>query len=304
MRYTSLKDFLTRAGAVLTKGPVALVFVEDSVEVASTLRHHLDAGFAACVAFMPAAFSLTDAAPGESSPPDIALPPDQAARLHRVDLDTLAPDMLTKTVNALISAAPGCWFYYGYNAEYLFYPFCENRSISEMLAFHAEERRDAMLCYVIDLYAGDLDQHPSAVCIDDAHLDKSGYYALARTDATAHNHPKERQLDFFGGLRWRYEEHIPARRRKIDRIALFRAKPGLVLRDDHTFSDEEYNTYACPWHHNLTAAVCSFRTAKALKANPGSTFDIHTFRWHNSARFEWHSHQLLDLGLMEPGQWF
>jgi hypothetical protein len=26
--------------------------------------------------------------------------------------------------------------------------------------------------------------------------------------------------------------------------------------------------------------------------------------WHNSAPFEWHSQQLLDLGLMEPGQWF
>ena len=87
-------------------------------------------------------------------------------------------------------------------------------------------------------------------------------------------------------------------------VALFRAKPGLKLREDHTFNDEEYNTYACPWHNNLTAAIASFRTAKALKRNPGSTFDIVTFRWHNSTPFEWHSRQLLDLGLMEPGQWF
>jgi len=50
--------------------------------------------------------------------------------------------------------------------------------------------------------------------------------------------------------------------------------------------------------------VVSFRTAKALKANPGSTFEIDDFRWHNSTPFEWHSRQLLDLGLMEPGQWF
>jgi hypothetical protein len=41
-----------------------------------------------------------------------------------------------------------------------------------------------------------------------------------------------------------------------------------------------------------------------LKRNPGSSFDIQTFKWHNSAPFEWHSRQLLDLGLMEPGQWF
>lgn len=289
MRYSSLKDFLARSEKVLAKGPIALIFVEDEVEVASTLRHHLGSGFGAVLAFMPAAFDLEA---------------DLAAVVHRIDHDTLAQDMLTVTVNALTAAAPGTWFYYCYNAEFLFYPFCESRTVAEMLAFHTEERRDAMLCYVVDLYAGDLTAHPSAVSLEDAHLDKSGYYALARVDADNHNHPRERQLDFFGGLRWRYEEHIPAPRRKIDRVALFRAKPGLELRETHTFNDEEYNTYACPWHHNITAAVCSFRTAKALKSNPGSTFDIHNFRWHNSVRFEWQSRQLLDLGLMEPGQWF
>ena len=91
-------------------------------------------------------------------------------------------------------------------------------------------------------------------------------------------------------------------------IALVPANTGggavLHLRPDHTWSDEERNTYACPWHNNLTAAVVSFRTAKALKLNPGSTDDIGTFKWHNSVPFEWKSQQLLELGLMEPGQWF
>jgi len=177
---------------------------------------------------------------------------------------------------------------------------CAN--VVELLTFHAEERRDAMLTYVIDVYASDLTENPEAVSLDEAYLDKSGYYALARPDANAH--PKERQLNFYGGLRWRFEEHIAEVRRRIDRISLFRAKRGLELQSDHTFNDEEYNTYACPWHHNITAAVVSFRTAKALKGNAGSTFDIPTFNWHNSTEFEWHSQQLLDLGLMEPGQWF
>jgi len=170
--------------------------------------------------------------------------------------------------------------------------------------FHAEERRDAMLANVVALHADDLEACPAAVSLDRAHLDRSGYYALARADAANHGHPKERQLDFYGGLRWRYEEHVPGAKRKIDRIPLFRAKKGLRIREDHTFNDEEYNTYACPWHHNITASICSFRTAKALKANPGSRYDIESFKWHNSAPFEWHSRQLLDLGLMEPGQWF
>ena len=159
------------------------------------------------------------------------------------------------------------------------------------------------LTYVVDLYAADLTTNPDAVSIEDAMLDRSGYYALGRLDPES-NVPHERQLDFFGGLRWRFEEHIPAARRKIDRIALFRAKPGLRLRPDFTFSDEEYNTYSCPWHHNITTAVVSFRTAKALRTNPGSRYDIHDFKWRNTVPFEWHSQQLMDLGLMEPGQWF
>jgi hypothetical protein len=289
MRYTGLNDFLKRGAEALAKGPVAVVLVEDRVELGSTLRHHLALGFREVLVVMPAEFDL---------------PPDVEALVHRIDHSVMAMGDHVEVINRLIAAAPGIWMYYCFNAEYLFFPFCETRSVGEMLAFHTEERRNAMLTYVVDLYAGDLAAHPDAVSLEDAHLDRSGYYALARNDPDNHNHPKERQLDFFGGLRWRYEEHIPAARRKIDRVALFRAKKGVNLRADHTFTDEEYNTYACPWHNNLTAAIVSFRTAKALKRNPGSTFDIHTFKWHNSTPFEWHSRQLLDLGLMEPGQWF
>lgn len=289
MHYPSLNALLANGRQALAPGPVAMILVEDDVEVASTLRHHLDLGFRGVIAFMPAEFDLAA---------------DLGERVIRVDHDLKRNADFTQVVNRMINAAPGIWLYYCFNAEYLFFPFCETRTVGELLRFHAEERREAMLTYVIDIYAGDLHRHPSAVSLEDAHLDRSGYYALARLDPDNHNHPKERQLDFFGGLRWRFEEHIPADRRKIDRISLFLAKPGLKLRPDHTFSDEEYNTYACPWHNNLTAAVVSFRTAKALKANPGSTFDIHDFRWHNSTPFEWHSRQLLDLGLMEPGQWF
>ncbi|KMW59609.1 hypothetical protein AIOL_004591 [Candidatus Rhodobacter oscarellae] len=236
------------------------------------------------------------------APDELALPMDLSETVHRIRYSMMRPNALEIAVSALSDAAPGLWLYYCYNAEFLFYPFCETRSIDEMLAFHTEERRDAVLTYVVDLYASDLEATPDAVSLSDAHLDKSGYYALARPDEVGH--PKERQLDFFGGLRWRFEEHVPTDRRKIDRIAIFRAQQGLKLRPDHTFSDEEYNTYACPWHHNITAAICSFRTAKALKSNAGSKFEISSFRWHNSTAFQWHSQQLLDLGLMEPGQWF
>lgn len=289
MRYTSLDQFVTQQKAALAVGPIAIVLVEDDVEVDTTLRHHLQQGFKHVLALMPAMFNL---------------PRDLHETVHRIDYDVFQEGGTEKAVNAIIKAAQGQWIYYCYNAEYLFYPFCETRAITEMLAFHSEERRFSMLTYIIDLYSDDLEMNPDAVSLERAHLDRSGYYALARPDAKNDGHPKERQLDFYGGLRWRYEEHVPAARRKIDRISLFCATPGLRMRDDHTLSDEEYNTYACDWHHNLTATICSFRTAKALKSNPGSTYEIQTFQWHNSAPFEWHSRQLLDLGLMEPGQWF
>ena len=290
MNYPSQSAFLTEAKDVLAKGPVAILLVEDLVEVESTIRHTLKAGFATLIVYAPAA---------------LALPADLEARIHRIDWTMNRPGALLEAVNPLIAAAPaGTWFYYCFNAEYLFFPFCESRSVREMLAFHTEERRFGMLTYVVDLYAADLGRNPDGVSLQTAMLDRSGYYALGRADPLRPNQPKERQLDFFGGLRWRFDEHIPENRRKIDRVALFRTAPGLSLRENHTFTDEEMNTYACPWHHNLTAAIASFRVAKALKRNPGSTYDVQNFRWHNSVPFEWSSRQLMDLGLMEPGQWF
>lgn len=289
MRYNDLEKFIHNAGAVLAKGPIALTIAEDEIELESTLRHNLQIGFRAVILL---------------APEQVVLPPELDRLVHHVVYDVFADSALTDAVNRINEAATGQWIYYSYNAEYLFYPFCETRSIGEMLSFQTEERRGSMLGYVIDLYAGDLHRHSNAVSLQDAYLDRSGYYSLTRKNEDRNWELHERQLDFFGGLRWRFEEHVTWARRKIDRIALFQAKKGLELRADFTFSEDEYNTYACPWHNNLTTAICSFRTAKALRTNPGSRYEIKTFRWHNSVPFEWHSQQLMDLGLMEPGQWF
>lgn len=289
MRYSNLDEFLKRAGAALGKGPLSVVMAEDDVEIDSTLRHNLSMGFTATVLLAPA---------------DVVLADDLQDRVHQVVHDVYAEAALAEAVNRINDAVPGLWIYYCYNAEYLFFPFCETRCIRDLLSFQTEERRDSILTYVIDLYAGDLDRHGNAVSLDTAHMDKSGYYALARKDEAKNWAPIERQLDFFGGLRWRFEEHMPWARRKIDRVSIFKAKKGLKLAANFTFNEPEMNTFACPWHNNITAAVCSFRTAKALRTNPGSRFDIQSFRWHNSIPFEWQSQQLMDLGLMEPGQWF
>lgn len=289
MRHPSLFSLLTTHAASLAKGPLALVMAEDEVEIDSTIAHLVKSGFHDVILL---------------APEGVTVAPHLEDRIHVVTHDVHAEAALPNAVNAMIDQVPGAWVHYCYNAEYLFFPFCETRRVREMLTFHAEERRQAMLTYVVDLYAGDLTTHGNAVSLGDAWLDKSGYYALSRKGTAPDWKPKERQMDFFGGLRWRFEEHIPWNRRKIDRVSLFRARAGLRLRPDFTFNDEELNTYACPWHHNLTAAVCSFRTAKALRTNPGSRHAIKTFRWRNSTPFRWDSQQLLELGLIEPGQWF
>lgn len=284
--------FLARKPAQIAKGPLAIILIEDDKAVAATLSHHLARGFRHILALSDRPLTLTEA---ELAP--------LAGKVTNLILNTRRPDAHVDAVNAVIAAVPeATWLYYCYNAEFLFYPFCEARSVGEMLGFHTEERRTAMLSYVVDLYAGDLKQHPDAVDLAQPLFDRTGYYALGRKGPDGH--PLERQLDFHGGLRWRYEELLPPDRRRIDRIALFKAAPGLRLLPDHRFSVEEYNTYSCPWHHNITAAIASFRVAKALVGNPGSRDHVHDMTWRNSHPFRWHSEQLMELGLMEPGQWF
>ena len=116
--------------------------------------------------------------------------------------------------------------------------------------------------------------------------------------------PLERQVNIFGGLRWRFEEHVPWQKRRLDRVALFQAVRGLKFQPDFTFKLPKFNTISFPWHHNLTAAVGSFWAAKSLRRNPDSRNAISSFQWSGSEQFKWHSQHLMDLGFMEPGQWF
>ncbi|WP_370632914.1 hypothetical protein [Hasllibacter sp. MH4015] len=292
MEHSNLTKFQALAPGELGKGPFAVLIAEDRVELASSLDHLHSLGFKGIIVVAPEEVEVPDA------------PADTTARQHIIRHPSRRPGVAVDVVNALIEKVPGQWIHYCYNGEFLFFPFCEDRTVGELVTWVMEERREAVLTYVIDLYAGDLTAHPNAVDLDSALLDSSGYYAETRRGGPEGDDVMDRQLNFYGGLRWRFEEHVAKPKRKIDRVGLFQAQPGLRLRDDHTLSNEELNTYTCPWHHSLSATICSFRVAKALRTNPGSRHDIPDFRWHKSVQFQWSSMQLMELGLMEPGQWF
>ncbi len=292
MNFATLSSFKAVPAASLGKGPFAVLIAEDRVELASSLDHLHSLGFKAIFIVAPDEVEVPDAAETAGTVQYIIRHPSRQ------------PGATQDVVNALIEKVPGEWIHYCYNGEYLFFPFCEDRMVTELVTWVMEERRASVLTYVVDLYAGDLSSHPNAVDLDGALLDSSGYYAETRRTGAENNEVMERQLNFYGGLRWRFEEHVSKPKRKIDRVGLFQAQPGLTLRENHTLSDEELNTYSCPWHHSLSATICSFRVAKALRTNPGSRHDIPDFRWHKSVQFHWSSMQLMELGLMEPGQWF
>ena len=72
MYYDSLDAFLKSADTTLKKGPVGMIFVEDDIEVGSTVRHHLDSGFKQLLVLMPDAFDL---------------PEDVVDKVARIDFD-------------------------------------------------------------------------------------------------------------------------------------------------------------------------------------------------------------------------
>jgi len=185
IHYPDLSSFLNEAPSTLLKGPIALIFAEDEVELDATIRHHIAAGFRHTIVFAMPEFDIAE---------------DVAELITRVSYNMQNTGALETAVNGVMKVTGDVWIYYCFNAEFLFHPFCEHRTVGEMIAFNVEERRDTILSYVVDLYTGDLWKNTNAVCIEDAHMDKTGYYALARKDRW--NNDLDRQLDFFGGLRW------------------------------------------------------------------------------------------------------
>ena len=259
---------------------VAVVVNEDDVELNSTIAHHKALGFESILVLGG----------------DPALNDDI---VRCIDWDI--GGSIAETINPLLKDLVGKWALFICNAEYFYFPFCENRKVSDLTQFVSEENRNSVHCVTVDVYGNDLERTPNAVDPANAYFDREGYYAL---DRYAGPEKMERQHDVFGGLKWRFAEHIPWERQRIDRVAFFKVYEGCQMDAEGRLNDEEMNTMACPWHNSLTGAVVSFRVAKSLRHNPGSQFDVTSFMWECSEKLDWSSDQLMKAGFMEPGQWF
>lgn len=266
----------------LPPGPVAVVFAEDGCELASTLDRCWALGFAATILFRPESIAQADRG---------ALV--QIDRLVRSRADAAA------LLSGLHRRLAGRWLAPLFNSEYLFYPYCETRSIKDFTGFMEEERRSSVFGVTIDLYAEDLGLAPDGVLLEAAGFDALGYYGFSHEDAAGF-----RQADLHGGLRWRFAERIPSGAQHLDRPALYMARSDLVLDARFRFSQPSMNALSCPWHRNPTAAILSFRTVRALLGNPASARGVEGFVWEGTQRCAWRSEQLMQLGFMEPGQWF
>ena len=198
-------------------------------------------------------------------------------------------------LNLLIDAFSGRWILWQWNGEYFVFPFGETRTLSDLVAFLSDERRKMIFTYAFDLYADDLpagDGRPEDVPL---HFDRIGYHAFPR---------EEKVLRLFGGLGWRFAEYAPREMGQIGRTSLLRAEKGVWIDRKYLFQDPDYASVQCKWHHNPTAAMMSLRRARRIMAHP----EFHEVRgkllWEGSEPFEWSSRQLLELGMIEPGQWF
>ena len=291
--FNSLDDFIAKGPRFSRRDVVALILAEDFFQLRETITHHLRQGFDHCIVI------------SRSAPGDCGVAHDALTTVYH---DIFAENAVADVVNRCMPLFDGGWVMTCYNGEFLYFPFCETRTIADVTQFVAQDQRSSIPVVVVDAYPEHMpkagyDLSGQGHTVSDPFIDSIGYHATPRWNMDQ-GCAYERQLDMFGGLKWRFADYVPYERRRIDRVALFQAKAGLVMADDFTFMDQDYNTYQGQYHNNLRAAFVSYRTVKSLSQNPASRSEITQLVWDHSVPWARSSQQLLDLGLIEAGQWF
>ena len=273
MKYSSLREFV-RKPPRLPAGVVAVLLCETTQCATASATRLQDQGAAAVIS--------------------LGIAPDLSLDIPHFQIEEqLCEVNLHYQVNKLIDVLAGHWVAWTWNGEFLVYPFCESRSLSDLAGFLADERRNTLYCYALDLYADDLPAaNPDAT---ELYFDVEGYHAFPTAN---------QQLTVYGGLGWRFAELVPKDMHQIGRTAVFRAQKGIYLNAAMVFDDLDYASVSCPWHHSPTGAVMSFRRTRRIMAHQNFGPLRSKLQWDGSRAFAWSSRQLLEEGMIEPGQWF
>ncbi|MEM1160770.1 MAG: hypothetical protein AAGJ28_07535 [Pseudomonadota bacterium] len=268
---------IVRARPKLPVGPVAIMLCESGRHIKATARRLADQGMGTIL------YLGRDAPLGIDGPMEIAIAERPRSDRYR--------DLL----NALFDMLDGRWVLWLWNGEFLVYPYCETRSLPEMISFLKDERRKVLFSYALDLYAQDLPVDGADPAAADLCFDRIGYHAFPKPD---------QQLRFYGGMGWRFEELTPPEQQQCGRSSLILAQKGVHLNREMLFGEVEYDSISCPWHHNPTGAVMSLRRSARIMAHPNFPDVAHSLIWAGTTKWDWTSRQLLELGMIEPGQWF
>ncbi|MEM7239372.1 MAG: hypothetical protein AAF501_16320 [Pseudomonadota bacterium] len=278
MTDSALSDFLVSPTArTLTGGVLTVLFCEDDAHLAATVDN--------AIGQKPAHLLCIGRVDGLMVQDGVSLiPADLADRYSR-----------DRIMNRLIDRFDGRWIHWLNNGEFFFYPWCETRTVGDLAAFLADERRPILYTYGLDLYGRTLPDPQDDPRMAEMWLDTRAYYAFPA---------ENRRLAFFGGLGWRFEDLILPSLQQVGRAGLFRAQKGVHIRQDMVFGEDAYVSVSAPWHNSATGAVMSLRRTRHLFAAPEFVDVQDRLFWPGSVRFEWTSEQLLNLGMIEPGQWF
>ncbi len=275
MQFQTVREF-ARARTKLPMAMTAVVLCDSPRHAQNSISHLIAQGAAAVV-------TIGDCGPIDTDGrPHVRIAQNPEPRAH-------------KALTEVLKALTGRWVTWLWAGEFLFYPFAESRNLAELTGFLTDERRKMLYCYALDLYAAQMprgDQDPKDCGL---HFDRIGYQPFPIAD---------KGLNLHGGLGWRFEELSPAEMHQIGRSTLIKVEEGMTLDRFWRFGHPDFDSVSCPWHNSPTGAVMSLRRSYRITAHPGFADVASDLMWQGSVPFDWSSRQLLELGMIEPGQWF
>lgn len=277
MDYTTPQDF-AEARPALPSRPVTVLLCESAENVQASAELAISRGAGSIIAIGRGGACLT----GLDCP---------LIRIAEDPVD-LNPHLL---LNAIFPALAGRWVLWLWNSEFFFYPYCENRTLSDLAEFLESERRRAIFTYALDLYSDHLPGAQDDLREAELAFDRLGYHAFPEQD---------QRLKLYGSLGWRFEEACPLWMQQIGRASFLKVVPGLAMTRDLQFEEDAYASVSCPWHRNPTAAMMTLRRTRRIFANPKFRDMRGQLYWRGAETFDWSSQQLLEHGMIEPGQWF